>query len=191
MMSLFFCQLNAITWLGHLGASQSHWVYETTTLAKPLCDPMDYTVHGILQARVLEWVAFPFSRGSFQTRNRTQISHIAGRFFTSWATREAQEAWSGYLIPSPADLQDPGIEPGSPALQVDSLPTELSGKPIAISAYRKEPLNHFSKVLTSLTHYSRPWWRQFYLKPRGGHHDWSHTCLIHSSPSIFGRCRLH
>ena len=34
-----------------------------------LCDPMDYTVHGILQARILEWVAFPFSRGTFQSRN--------------------------------------------------------------------------------------------------------------------------
>ena len=39
------------------------------------------------------------------------------------------EYWSGYAMPSPADLLDPGIEPGSPALQVDSLPTELSVKP--------------------------------------------------------------
>ena len=55
-----------------------------------LCDPMDYTVHGIIQARILEWVAFPFSRGSSQPGDRTQVSCIAGRFFTSWATREAQ-----------------------------------------------------------------------------------------------------
>ena len=48
-----------------------------------LCDPMDYTVHGILQTRILEWVAIPFSRGSFQTRDRTQVSCIAGRFFIS------------------------------------------------------------------------------------------------------------
>ena len=48
-----------------------------------LCDPMDYTVRGILQARILEWVAFPFSRGSSQPRDRTQVSHTAGRFFTS------------------------------------------------------------------------------------------------------------
>ena len=47
-------------------------------------------VHGILQARILEWVAFPFSRGSSQPRDRTQVSPITGRFFTSWATREAQ-----------------------------------------------------------------------------------------------------
>ena len=53
------------------------------------CDPMDYTVHGILQAKILEWVAFPFSRGS----------------------------------------SSPGIEPRSPSLQADSLPTEPQGKP--------------------------------------------------------------
>ena len=86
---------------------------------------MDYTVHGILQARILEWVPFPFSRGSSQPRDRTQVSRIAGRFFTSCVTREAQEYWSGLPIPSLADLPDPGIELGSPALQADSLPTEL------------------------------------------------------------------
>ena len=46
---------------------------------------MDYTVHGILQARILEWVASPFSKGSSQPRDGTQVSHTAGRFFTSWA----------------------------------------------------------------------------------------------------------
>ena len=55
-----------------------------------LCNHMDYTVHGILQARILEWVAFPFSRG---------------------------------------DILNTGIEPRSPALQVDSLPAEPPGKP--------------------------------------------------------------
>ena len=49
---------------------------------------MDYIVHGILQARILEWIAIPFSRGSSQPRDRTQVSHIAGGFLTSWATRE-------------------------------------------------------------------------------------------------------
>ena len=51
---------------------------------------MDYTVHGIVQARILEWVAFPFSKGSSQPRDWTRVFHIAGRFFTGWATREAQ-----------------------------------------------------------------------------------------------------
>ena len=55
-----------------------------------LCDTMYYTAHGILQARILEWVAFPFSRGSSQHKHRTQVSCIAGRFFIRWATREAR-----------------------------------------------------------------------------------------------------
>ena len=48
-----------------------------------LCNPMEYIVHGILQARILEWVTFPFSRGSSQTRDQTQVSHTAGGFFTN------------------------------------------------------------------------------------------------------------
>ena len=54
-----------------------------------LCNPMDCIVHGILQARILEWVAFLFSRGSSQPRDRPQVSYITGGFFTSWETREA------------------------------------------------------------------------------------------------------
>ena len=50
-----------------------------------------YTVHGILQARILEWVTFPFSREFSQPRDRTQVSCTVGGFFTSWATREAPE----------------------------------------------------------------------------------------------------
>ena len=49
---------------------------------------MDYTLRGILQARILEWVAIPFSRGSFQAKDWIQVSHIAGGFFISWATKE-------------------------------------------------------------------------------------------------------
>ena len=56
---------------------------------------MDYTVHGVLQARVLEWVAIPFSRGSSQLRDKTQVFRIIGGFFTIWVTREALEYWSG------------------------------------------------------------------------------------------------
>ena len=59
-----------------------------------LCDPVNYSppgssVHGVLQARILEWVAISFSRGSSPPRDRTQVSHIAGRGFNLWATREA------------------------------------------------------------------------------------------------------
>ena len=48
-----------------------------------LCNPMEYSVHRILQARILEWIALPFSRGSSQPRDQTQVSRIAGGFFTS------------------------------------------------------------------------------------------------------------
>ena len=56
---------------------------------------MDYSppgssVHGILQARILEWAVIPFSRESSQPKDQTQVSHTAG-FFTVWATREAQD----------------------------------------------------------------------------------------------------
>ena len=85
-----------------------------------LYNSMDYTVYGILQARILEWVAFPFSRGSSEPWGRRQVFCIAGRLLTSWATRE---------IPSPKDLPNPGMEPGSPALQANSLVTEILWKP--------------------------------------------------------------
>ena len=51
---------------------------KVTQLCLTLCNPMDYTVHGILQARILEWVAFAFSRGFSQLRDQTQVSLIAG-----------------------------------------------------------------------------------------------------------------
>ena len=72
-----------------------------------LCDPMDCSlpgssVNGILQARILEWVAIPFSRRSSQPRDRTQVFWIAGRFFTNWATRDAPQIiyipWSNGVI---------------------------------------------------------------------------------------------
>ena len=59
------------------------------TLYNPMvCSLPGSSVHGIIQARILEWVVYPFSRESSQPRNRTRVSCIAGRFFTSWATRE-------------------------------------------------------------------------------------------------------
>ena len=90
-----------------------------------LCDLMDYTVHGILQARIQEWVAFPFSRGSSQPRDQTQVSCIAGSFFISWVTREAQESFS-------SRSSQPRNQLESPAFQVGSVPTELSGKQTAV-----------------------------------------------------------
>ena len=93
-------------------------------LGLTLCNPMDYTVHGILQARILEWVAFPFSRVSYQPRNQTQVSCIAG-----WLSAEPRGKPKNTGVGSISLLPDPGIKPGSPVLQVDSLPAEPWGKP--------------------------------------------------------------
>ena len=79
-----------------------HWTYiywsELAQSCPTLCDPMDSSqpsssAHGIFQARILEWVVISFSRGSSWPRDRTQVSHIVGRSFTVWATREAH-SWT-------------------------------------------------------------------------------------------------
>ena len=123
-----------------------HWQTGSLPLAPPwewkllscvwLWDPMDCwlpgsSVHGILLARILEWIAVPFSRGSSQ--DWTQVSHTAGIFVTIWATREAQEYWNGESIPSPGNLPNPSIELGSPALQRDSLPVKLPKENLFVS----------------------------------------------------------
>ena len=92
-----------------------------------LCDPMDCSptgssVHGIFQARIEQWVAISFSRGSSQPMDRTQVSHTAGRRFTLWASREAQASVGpGKLckwMSEPWDSLEahrPGVGNGSPA----------------------------------------------------------------------------
>ena len=76
----------------------------------------------------------------FPNQGSNRVSHTAGRFFTSWVIREAQEHWSGQPMPSPADLPNSGIEPGSPALQADSLPAEILGKPIGSLLHAKNKM---------------------------------------------------
>ena len=65
---------------------------KVTQSCPTLCHPTDYAVHGILQARILEWVAFPFSSESSHPRNQTGVSCIAGGFSINWAIREASMA---------------------------------------------------------------------------------------------------
>ena len=89
------------TWVWSLEFS----VTSSTSLAQScptLCNPVDYSppgffVHGILQAKILEWVAISFSRGSSRPRDRTQVSHIAGRCFNLWATREVPPEYPGWV----------------------------------------------------------------------------------------------
>ena len=72
-----YARPNHVAILGEYRAVQVAQSYST------LCDPMDYTVHGILQARILEWVAFSFSGESSQPKDQTQVSRIADGFFTN------------------------------------------------------------------------------------------------------------
>ena len=89
---IFFLLLE---WIEREYKTQLKWNEIKVTHPCPtVCNPMDYSLpgsylHRILQARILEWVASPFSRVSSWPRNRTGVSCIAGKFFTSWATREA------------------------------------------------------------------------------------------------------
>ena len=75
---LTLCNPMDYTIHGILQARTLEWVACPT-----LCNPKDYTIHGILQARILEWVVFPFTRGSSQPRNQTRVTCIAGGFFTN------------------------------------------------------------------------------------------------------------
>ena len=79
----------------HLPLSDSMWKVKVSQLCLTLLDPMDCSlpgssVHGILQTRILEWLAILFSRESSQPRDQIQVSHIAGGFCTIWASREDQ-----------------------------------------------------------------------------------------------------
>ena len=104
--------------LSHQGSPKTSWYLsiflhwsevKVAQLCPTLCDPIDYTVHGILKARILEWVAFPFSRRSSQPQDRTQVSRIAGGFFTSWTSREAQKVAQLCLtLCKPMDRSPPG-----------------------------------------------------------------------------------
>ena len=107
-LSLFLCLIQVVMIrlpcyllqaLNSLCSGRVKWS-EVAQWCLTLCYPMDcslpgFSIHGIFQARVLEWVAITFSRGSPWPRDWTQVSCIAGRCFTLWATRET--LWSGGL----------------------------------------------------------------------------------------------
>ena len=102
--------------------SESEAPQSCLTLSDPMdCSPPGPSIHGIYQARILEWVAYPFSRGSSQFRNQTGVSCTAGRFFTHSVIREAciphaAAAAAARLLQSCPTLCDPtdGSPPGSP-----------------------------------------------------------------------------
>ena len=102
----------------HLREEQTlgEWV-KVAQSCPTLCNPMGYTIHGILQARILVWVDFPFSRGSSQPRNWTQVSHVAGWLFTSWATRKVLTLNKHSQTPSNMTQSKTGRRPKQTFLQ--------------------------------------------------------------------------
>ena len=115
-----------------------------------------YPVHRILQARILDWVAFPFSRGSSQPRDQTQVSRIVGWFFTSWATPSSQECsrtvvqllsrvWPHGLY-SPWNSPVQNTEVGSCSLLHRIFPTQGSNP----------GLPHCGRILSQLSHKGSP-----------------------------------
>ena len=84
--NIYLCFINYakdFDWVDHNKMWKTLSEVKVAQLCLTLCDPMDYTVHGILQARILEWLAFPFSKGSSQPRDRNQVPHILGGVFNS------------------------------------------------------------------------------------------------------------
>ena len=95
---------------------------KVTQLSSKPCNRIDYTVHGILQARILECVAFPFSRGIFPNQESNSGLPLCRQILQAPPSVgfSRQEYWIGLPFPSPGNLPNPGIEPGSPALQADA-----------------------------------------------------------------------
>ena len=96
LITIFLFLLFLMAWQEVLQSSTMWWWWWfSRSVVSDACDPIDCSlpgssVHGILQARILEWIAISFSRGSSWPRDWTQASCIAGRFFTNWTMREAQ-----------------------------------------------------------------------------------------------------
>ena len=115
------------------------------TLCNPMdCSPPGSSVHRVLQARILEWVAFPFSRGSSKPRGRTQVSCTAGRFITTSTTWEAPyQGWSGMLVTQSCQTLCDPIDCSLPGSSVHGIFQAIVLEWIAIS---------FSRARTRVSH---------------------------------------
>ena len=110
-----------------------------------LCNTMDYIVHGILQARILEWVAIPFSRGIFPTQGWNPDFPHWKQILYQQSNKESPRIleWVAFLFSRGSS--HPGIEPRSPSLQADSLPVEPQGKSNAMVAIKCDYRCHSNK----------------------------------------------
>ena len=120
------------------GSFFTHWAYLRRSDVKvaQLCP-------GILQARILEWVAVLFSRGSSQPRDRIQVSHIAGQFFTNWATREAKNTGSDSLSLLQWIFSTQELNWGLPHCRQILYQLSYQGSPAWEALVKEEPLFYF------------------------------------------------
>ena len=138
----------------------SNWYTYVSQSCLTVCHPMDFSlpgssIHGVFQARILEWFAISFSRGFSQSRDWTRISYTAGRLFTVWATREARSEsescsdLSGSLrlhgLYSPWDSPGQNTEVGSFSFLQGIFPTQ-GLKPVLL---------HCRQILYQLSHKGR------------------------------------
>ena len=94
-----------------------------------VCSLLGSSVRGVFQARILEWVAISFSWGSSQLRDQTHVCPHCWWVLYQLSHKGNPKILEWVAYPFPRGLPNPGFKPGSPTLQADSLPTELSGKP--------------------------------------------------------------
>ena len=104
---------------------------KVTQSCPTLCNPMDYTVHGILQARILEWVSLSLLQGIFPTQGLNPGLQHFKQILYKLSHKGSPRILEWVAYPFARGSSHPEIELGSLALQVDSLPTEISGKPIS------------------------------------------------------------
>ena len=102
---------------------------ESSSVVSTLCNPMDYTLHGILQARILEWVASSLSRGSSQPRDRTQVSHIAGRLLYQVSHQGSPRILARVAYPFSSRSSQSRNQTGISCTAGNSLPSEPPKKP--------------------------------------------------------------
>ena len=150
---MFLKLLTYWVWNTH-AHTHTHTHTNVTQSCSTLCDPMDCSppgssLHGILQARILEWVAIPFSRGSSRLRDGTQVSCPAVRFFAVWATREALRMEAGTEV-SGCTLRTPEVSPGCEQAAFFLWLSLLSGLLVF-------PTPHSTRMMLTVSLPSRKW----------------------------------
>ena len=121
-----------LDWNSFLCSVPAHSLQSCPTLCNPMdCNPPGSSVYGILQARILGVSCHALLQGIFLIQGlKPHLLHCKQILYPLSHLGSPEEYWSGMPCPAPGDLPDPGIKPGSPALQTDSLASKPPGKPI-------------------------------------------------------------